>query len=446
MVDNICAPATPYGSSAISIIRCSGPDTFKLINKIFKGKDLTKVNSHTMHYGYIMDGDQMIDEVLCNVFISPKSFDGENCVEINCHGGVLVTNKVLGLLLRSGFRMAERGEFSKRAFLNKKLDLTQAEAIMDVIGAQNDIALKVGTNSLRKSTTKLIRTFRDDLLDILAKIEVNIDYPEYEDSIEVTNNYLLPVIDKMLIDMKVILKNSEVSKIAIHGIKTAIVGKPNVGKSSLLNMLLDEDKAIVSDIPGTTRDLVEGSLNVGNITLHLVDTAGIRESFDYVEKIGIERSTKAIKEANLIFLVLDSTKPLDETDQELIKLTESKPRIIIANKSDGEPVWDMEEAVMMSAKEKTGIQELTDKLHEVTNIDTLNIDEGKFLANQRQIDLMKKSYQHLLNAKEACEMGIDVDLIEIDLKQAFDYLGNITGDSSPEELITALFTKFCLGK
>ena len=317
---------------------------------------------------------------------------------------------------------------------------------MDVIGAQNDIALKVGTNSLRKSTTKLIKTFRDDLLDVLAKIEVNIDYPEYEDVIEVTNNYLLPVIKKMIIDMKAILKNSEVSKIAIHGIKTAIVGKPNVGKSSLLNMLLDEDKAIVSDIPGTTRDLVEGSLNVGNITLHLVDTAGIRESVDVVEKIGIERSSKAIKEANLIFLVLDSTKPLDETDKELIKLTESKPRIIIANKSDGEAVWNMDEAIMMSAKEKEGIQELTNKLHEVTNIDSLNVDEGKFLANQRQIDLMKKSYQHLLNAKEACEMGIDVDLIEIDLKQAFDYLGNITGDSCPEELITALFTKFCLGK
>ena len=309
MVENICAPATPYGSSAISIIRCSGPDTFKLINKIFKGKDLTKVPTHTMHFGYIMDGKEIIDEVLCNVFVGPKSFDGENTIEINCHGGVLVTNKVLSLLLRSGFRMAERGEFSKRAFLNKRLDLTQAEAIMDVIGAQNDIALRVGTNSLRKSTTKLIKAFRDDLLDVLAKIEVNIDYPEYEDSVEVTNNYLLPLIDKMLVDMKDILRNSEISKIAIHGIKTAIVGKPNVGKSSILNMLLDEEKAIVSDIPGTTRDLVEGSLNVGNITLHLVDTAGIRESDDYVEKIGIERSTKAINEANLIFLVLHySTK------------------------------------------------------------------------------------------------------------------------------------------
>ena len=446
MVENICAPATPYGSSAISIIRCSGPDTFKLINKIFKGKDLTKVPTHTMHFGYIMDGKEIVDEVLCNVFVGPKSFDGENTIEINCHGGVLVTNKVLSLLLRSGFRMAERGEFSKRAFLNKRLDLTQAEAIMDVIGAQNDIALRVGTNSLRKSTTNLIRTFRDNLLDVLAKIEVNIDYPEYEDSIEVTNNYLLPLIDKMLVDMKEILRNSEISKIAIHGIKTAIVGKPNVGKSSILNMLLDEEKAIVSDIPGTTRDLVEGSLNVGNITLHLVDTAGIRESDDYVEKIGIERSTKAINEANLIFLVLDSTKELDDTDKELIRLTESKPRIIIANKSDGEAVWSIDEAVYMSAKEKLGIKELTDKLNEVTNIDTLNIDEGKFLANQRQVDLMKKAYNHLISAKEACEMEIDVDLIEIDLKQAFDYLGNITGDSSPEELITALFTKFCLGK
>lgn len=446
MVENICALATPYGTSAISIIRCSGPDTFKLINKIFKGKNLTKVPTHTMHFGYIVDGEQIIDEVLCNVFVAPKSFDGENTIEINCHGGVLVTNKVLSLLLRSGFRMAERGEFSKRAFLNKRLDLTQAEAIMDVIDAKNDIALKVGTNSLRKSTTNLIKKFRDDLLDVLAKIEVNIDYPEYEDAVEVTNNYLLPLINNMIVDMKQILKNSEISNIAIHGIKTAIVGKPNVGKSSLLNMLLDEDKAIVSDIPGTTRDLVEGSLNVGNITLHLVDTAGIRESVDVVEQIGIERSQKAIDSANLIFLVLDSTKPLDEVDNKLLEMTKGKPRIIIANKSDGESVWKIDEAVVMSAKDKTGIDSLTNKLHEVTNIDTLNIDEGKFLANQRQIDLMNKAYQHLLSAKEACQMFIDVDLIEIDLKQAFDYLGNITGDSSPEELITALFTKFCLGK
>lgn len=446
MVDNICAPATPYGTAAIGIIRCSGPDAIYLINKIFKGKNLNKVPSHTIHLGYIMDGEEIIDQVVCNVFRGPKSFDGENTVEINCHGGVLVLNKIIQVLLKNGFRLAERGEFSKRAFLNGRLDLTQAEAIMDVIGAQNNIALSASQNALRQSTTKLIRTFRDKLLDVLAKIEVNIDYPEYEDSIEVTHKFLEPILRDMLIDMKEILKNSEISKIAINGIKTAIVGKPNVGKSSLLNMLLDEEKAIVSDIPGTTRDFVEGSLNVGNITLHLVDTAGIRESIDEIEKIGIERSSKAIAEADLVFLVLDVSKTLDEVDEKLLDLTSNKPRIIISNKADKLPLWNIDGMVLISAKEKTGLKELSNKLLEVTNVENLNVDEGRFLANERQINLMNNAYKALKQALNACEVGMDIDLIEIDIKQAFDDLGAITGDSIPEELITALFTKFCLGK
>lgn len=446
MVDNICAPATPYGTAAIGIIRCSGPDAIYLINKIFKGKNLNKVPSHTIHLGYIMDGEEIIDQVVCNVFRGPKSFDGENTVEINCHGGVLVLNKIIQVLLKNGFRLAERGEFSKRAFLNGRLDLTQAEAIMDVIGAQNNIALSASQNALRQSTTKLIRTFRDKLLDVLAKIEVNIDYPEYEDSIEVTHKFLEPILRDMLIDMKEILKNSEISKIVINGIKTAIVGKPNVGKSSLLNMLLDEEKAIVSDIPGTTRDFVEGSLNVGNITLHLVDTAGIRESIDEIEKIGIERSSKAIAEADLVFLVLDVSKTLDEVDEKLLDLTSTKPRIIISNKADKLPLWNIDGMVLISAKEKTGLKELSNKLLEVTNVENLNVDEGRFLANERQINLMNNAYKALKQALNACEVGMDIDLIEIDIKQAFDDLGAITGDSIPEELITALFTKFCLGK
>ncbi len=268
MVDNICAIATPYGTGAISIIRCSGPNAIELVNQVFKGKDLTKTKSHTIHYGYILDEDKIVDEVLCNIFKAPKSFDGENTVEINCHGGVFVTNYVLQVLLKNGFRLAEPGEFSKRAFLNKKLDLTQAEAIMDIISSNNLLALKSSSNSLRKQTFKLIEDFREKILDILAKIEVNIDYPEYEDSIEVTNKYLLPVIEDLLKDMATILENSKISTIAIHGIKTAIIGKPNVGKSSILNLLLDEEKAIVSSIAGTTRDFVEGTLNIKDITFH----------------------------------------------------------------------------------------------------------------------------------------------------------------------------------
>ena len=446
MVDNICAIATPYGVGAISIIRCSGPEAIKLVNKIFKGKDLTKVKSHTMHHGYIMDNNEIIDDVLCNVFISPKSFDGENMVEINCHGGIYVTNLVLKTLLNNGFRLAERGEFSKRAFLNHKLDLTQAESIMDVISSTNKLALKGSQSSLRKSTYNLIKKFRDKILDILAKIEVNIDYPEYDDAITVTNDYLLPIIDEMLIDMKEILKNSEISTIAIHGIKTCIVGKPNVGKSSLLNTLLDEDKAIVSSVAGTTRDMVEGSFNIGNVTLHLIDTAGIHESNDLVESIGIKKSEEAIKSADLIFLVLDSSKELDKEDLSLLKITENKKRIIIANKIDLKPKWELKDAIYISAKNKDGLKELENKILDITNINTFESLNGNYLNNTRQINLMEKAYNSLLSAKDACLSMIDIDLIEIDIKAAFDALGEITGEASRDELITALFTKFCLGK
>lgn len=446
MVENICAIATPYGTGAISIIRCSGPQAIDLVNRVFKGKNLKNCKSHTIHYGYIMDGTDIVDEVLCNIFLAPKSFDGENTVEINCHGGIYVTNRVLQVLLNTGFRLAERGEFSKRAFLNQKLDLTQAEAIMDIISANNSLALKSSANSLRSSTSKLIHGFRDKLLDLLAKIEVNIDYPEYEDAVEVTHEFLEPILGELLRDMEVILDNSSISTIAIHGLKTAIVGKPNVGKSSLLNMLLDEDKAIVSSVAGTTRDFVEGSLNIRNITLHLIDTAGIHHSTDDVEAIGIERSKKAIASADLVLLVLDSSRPLEEEDYLLLKITEQKKRVIIANKADLEPSWKMEESIGISTKQGKGLEALADKIYEITNIHRLNIDEGKFLNNQRQVSLMSRAYQSLKNALCAAKEGVDIDLIEIDIKQAFDSLGEITGEAYPDELITALFTKFCLGK
>lgn len=446
MVENICAIATPYGTGAISIIRCSGPQAIDLVNRVFKGKNLKNCKSHTIHYGYIMDGTDIVDEVLCNIFLAPKSFDGENTVEINCHGGIYVTNRVLQVLLNTGFRLAERGEFSKRAFLNQRLDLTQAEAIMDIISANNSLALKSSANSLRSSTSRLIRGFRDKLLDLLAKIEVNIDYPEYEDAVEVTHEFLEPILGELLRDMEVILDNSSISTIAIHGLKTAIVGKPNVGKSSLLNMLLDEDKAIVSSVAGTTRDFVEGSLNIRNITLHLIDTAGIHHSTDDVEAIGIERSKKAIASADLVLLVLDSSRPLEEEDYLLLKITEQKKRVIIANKADLEPNWKMEESIGISAKQGKGLEALADKIYEITNIHRLNIDEGKFLNNQRQVALMSRTYQSLKNALCAAKEGVDIDLIEIDIKQAFDSLGEITGEAYPDELITALFTKFCLGK
>ncbi len=446
MNDNICAIATAYGVGAISIIRCSGPDTFKLVNNVFKGKDLTKVKSHTVHYGHIMENGEAIDEVLCTVFKGPNSFDGEDIIEIGCHGGIYVTNRVLGVLLNNGFRLAERGEFSKRAFLNHRLDLTEAESIMDIISSENEIALKSSLSSLRSSTKKLITKFRDKILDLLAQIEVNIDYPEYEDSVDVTHNYISPILDEMIKDIEVILNNSKISTIAIHGVNTAIVGKPNVGKSSILNMMLDENKAIVSDIPGTTRDLVEGRLNIGNVTLNLIDTAGIHETLDYVESIGIERSKKAIEKADLVLMVLDASKELEALDNELLKLTANKNRIIILNKNDLDSKISIPDSISISALKSEGMDILSEKILEVTSINSIKNMDGNYLNNNRQIALMNKAYNSLLNAKEATNNLVDISLIEIDIKDAFDALGEITGESYPEELITALFTKFCLGK
>jgi tRNA modification GTPase len=446
MMENICAISTPYGVGAISIIRASGPDSISLVNKIFKGCDLTKVKSHTINYGHIIDDKGIVDEVLCNVYLKPNSFDGENMVEINCHGGIYVTNRVLSLLLENGFRMAMPGEFSKRAFINHKIDLTQSEAIMDIISSSNDIALRSSNDALRKSTLKLIKSFRDDILDVIAKIEVNIDYPEYEDSVDVTHNYLKPIVDDMIEKMKVILDNSKISTIAIHGVKTAIIGRPNVGKSSLLNMMLDEDKAIVSNIPGTTRDLVEGTLTIGNVTLNLVDTAGIHETKDLVESIGIKRSKEALDSCDLVLLVLDSSEDLKEEDKYLIKITENKNRIVILNKSDLKSKIKFDNAISISALKNEGMDLLAKKILEITSINNITKMDGNYLNNIRQIDLMDKAYNSIIEAYDACLNLVDISLIEIDIKKAFDLLGEITGESYEDELLDALFTKFCLGK
>ena len=446
-MENICALATPYGVSAIAIIRASGDDSIKLISSIFSGKDLTKVKSHTINYGYILDkNNNPIDEVLCNVYFAPKSFDGENMVEINCHGGTFVIEKIIKRLLEIGFRLAERGEFSKRAFLNHKADLTGVEAIMDVISATNDISLNASISSLRKSTLNLVHKFRNDILDILAKIEVNIDYPEYEDMVDVTHKYLEPVLLNLKEKMKEILDNSKISNVAIHGIKTAIVGRPNVGKSSLLNMMLEKDKAIVSNIPGTTRDLVEDNLTIGNVTLNLVDTAGIHETKDLVESIGIKRSKEALDSCDLVLLVLDSSEDLKEEDKYLIKITENKNRIVILNKSDLKSKIKFDNAISISALKNEGMDLLAKKILEITSINNITKMDGNYLNNVRQIDLMDKAYNSIIEAYDACLILVDISLIEIDIKKAFDLLGEITGESYEDELLDALFTKFCLGK
>ncbi len=446
-MDNICAIATPYGVGAISIIRTSGPDAIKLVNEVFKGKDLTKVDGHTLNYGYIMDKDIIVDEILASVFIAPNSFSGENSVELNCHGGIFTTNKVLEVLLKNGFRLANPGEFSTRAYLNKKMDLTQAEAVMDIISSNNMNALKSANLSLRKSTKKLIDSLRADILNIIAQIEVNIDYPEYDDAVVMTNEILIPATKEVITKIEIIEKNSEISKVAIHGISCAIIGKPNVGKSSILNMLLDEDKAIVSPFAGTTRDIVEGDITIGGITLHLIDTAGIRDSDNYVEQIGIEKSKKAINNAELILLVFDNSKYLDKDDLELLELTKNKKRIIIVNKIDLNKELDLSfKYIPFSTINKTGIELFIDELINITKVNEFVVEDQNYLSNTRHLANLSKAKTSLLNALNASLYNMDVDLIEIDLKQAFNILGEITGEAYQDELIDALFSKFCLGK
>lgn len=444
-MDNICAIATPYGNGAISIIRTSGPDAISLVNKIFKGKNLTNVKGNRIVYGHIVDNDEVIDEVMVSVFRTPHSFDGENSCEINCHGGVFVTHEVLKTLLKNGFRLAEPGEFSKRAFLNHKMDLTEAESIMDIISAENKLALKSSLNALNSSIHKLVKGLRDRILSLLAKIEVNIDYPEYDDVVEVTRDFLEPEVRSLIREMNVILENSKISKIVHNGISTAIVGRPNVGKSSLLNMLLDEDKAIVSNIAGTTRDIVEGSVNLGDITLRLLDTAGIRESNDVIENIGIAKSKESIDRADLVLLVLDVSEELTAVDKELMELVQNKPHIFVANKTDLPNAWQQEKVIYLSTKNRDGLLELKDEIFKVTSLNKFN-PTNQALNNVRQVNLMEQAKLSLGQALETALYTEDIALTGIDLKNAFDTLGEITGEAYPEELITALFTKFCLGK
>lgn len=445
--DSICAIATAYGVGSISVIRCSGQDCLALADSVFKGRSLIKAKPNTIKYGYIMDGDDIVDEVLVSVFHGPHSFTGENSCEISCHGGIYNTNRVLEVLLKNGFRLAEPGEFSKRAFLNGRIDLTQAESIMDIISSSNEVALKAGIRSLRKGTSNMISQMQEELLSLIASIEVNIDYPEYDDAVVMTDEIILPVLNQMITKMENILEHSKIGVMAVHGIKTAIIGRPNVGKSSLLNMLLDEDKAIVTDIAGTTRDVIEGSLTIGNVTLKLVDTAGIRKATDEVERIGIERSKAALNEAELVLLVLDGTSKLTDEDRELLELTKNKSRLIVVNKSDLSKQIDLnEDYISISAKNHIGINELEQRLLDITKLKDFNVNDNNYLSNTRHIAKVDEALASLRSAKEACLAHIEVDMIEIDIKNAWTLLGDIIGRNSSDLLLNELFSKFCLGK
>ena len=447
--DTIVAIATAPSNSAISIIRLSGSEAIEIANSVFKGKNLKKVKSHTIHYGYIHNNNDIIDEVLVSVFKSPKTFTREDVVEINCHGGIYVTNKVLELLLVKGARLADPGEFTKRAFLNGRIDLTQAEAVIDMIESNTASSLKMANLGLLGETKKVISDFREKILECLLKIEVNIDYPEYEDEEQITEDILIPRLRALQNNMEKVLQKSEVSRIIKYGVKTAIIGKPNVGKSSLLNALIREDKAIVSNIAGTTRDIVEGSINIGGIVLNLIDTAGVRDTDDFVEKIGVEKTKKIIDEADLIMLVFDNNTPLNNDDLELLDITKTKNRIIVINKKDLASKIDIDvtdEVLYISSFDVNDISKLENKIKEICNYtDVTNID-STYIGNTRQIAKLKIAKKQLDDAMESLNMGLPIDLACVDIKNCWISLGEILGEVSSEDLINELFSRFCLGK
>lgn len=440
--DTIAAIATAAVDGAISIIRMSGDQAIEIASSICN-IDLTKKQSHTINYAFIVDpiSHEEVDEVLITIFKAPKTFTREDIVEINCHGGRFITKKILQYCLMQGARLSEPGEFTRRAFLNGRIDLTQAEAINDMILANSNANVKIAMHGIRGSVRKLLEPLISDILDIIANIEVNIDYPEYDDVEQLTNELVLPKANAWMKRIDKILDQAMSGQLVKEGIKTAIVGKPNVGKSSLLNALLEEEKAIVTNIAGTTRDIVEGCIQIQGLTLNLIDTAGIRDTFDVVEKIGIERSLKAIEEAQLIIVVLDASRDLDEQDKELLRLTEEKTRILVYNKSD---VVKKEEQISISASNGE-IDALLNEIHRLYDKHKIVIEEP-ILANERQISFMLKAKQNMLQAIEAMHTGMELDLVEIDIQDAYTALKEIIGEVHREDLLDTLFSNFCLGK
>ncbi len=446
--DTIVAISTALGKSAINIVRMSGDDVFRIADSIFKGASLRDAHSHTIHYGKIHDNGALIDEVLVSVFKAPKTFTREDMVEINCHGGAFVTQKILELIVSKGARMAEKGEFTERAFLNGRIDLTQAESVMDIVEARSEYGLRLAGKGLQGEVRDLIQSLRDALMEIIAHIEVHIDYPEYDDVDELTADVLIPKTEALLNEIGNILKRASTGKVLREGIKTAIIGRPNVGKSSVLNALLKEEKAIVTEIKGTTRDVVEGQINIGGIVLNLFDTAGIRDSDDLIEKIGIDKTKKIIEEAELILYVLNNNEPLSQEDERLLEMTDHKNRVVIINKIDLESKIDrtFEESVHISALKKTNIEALEKKIKDMFLQEEIDFSGQTYLANARHIAKMRQADAMLKEALQAAHNRLPVDIIEVDLKNAWEALGEIIGESGDNELIDTLFSRFCLGK
>ena len=448
--DTIAAIATSMGRSAVNIIKISGPESISIVSKIFT-KDLSKLEPNTINYGFIKEGNELIDEVLVSLFTSPNSQTGEDIVEINTHGGISVTNKVLELVLSNGARLAEPGEFLKRAFLNGKKDLIEAEAISDLINAKTEEARKMSLKGLSGELSKKIKTLRNKILNIIANIEVNIDYPEYEDAIIYTNELLKTNINEIQSDLEKLVKESEKGTLLNNGINVGIVGKPNVGKSSLLNLLINEDKAIVTDIEGTTRDIVEGNITINGVTLNLIDTAGIRETNNVVEKLGVEKSKDIINKSDLIIALFDISRPFTLEDEAILSSIKAKKSIIILNKTDLPIKIDLNKftsynVIKTSVKEDIGKDKLLNMIKELFSLNEIETGDFTYLSNARQISLIKEALKLCLEIKYQNEQNTPVDLIQIDLQNLWEKLGEITGDAYKDELLDEIFSKFCLGK
>ena len=442
--ETIVALATPPMKSALAIIRVSGDDAFDIVSKIFS-KDLRKIDKRTLLFGKIVNEKEIIDEVVVAVYKGPKSFTGEDLVEIICHGSVLIANQIIELLLSKGARMATNGEYSSRAFLNQKIDLIQAEAINDIINATTKEAKALSMLSLEGETSSLVIPIKTRLADILALIEVNIDYPEYED-IEVANKEkVISIVDELLPQIEKLTKQGEQGKIVKEGVKVAIVGKPNVGKSSLLNALLGESKAIVTDVAGTTRDIVEGEINLNGIVLHLLDTAGIRDVDDKIESIGINKSKESIQKADLVIVVLDASKPLEKEDEEILEMSTNSKRIVVYNKSDISNETNYKYGNITISALNNDISLLKDAIYKELGISN-NVFTTPSLNNARQLGLLKRVMNSLLKAKEDAENDLSIDLVAVNLFDAYSSTLEILGETNQIDLSKEIFSRFCVGK
>lgn len=451
MDTTIAAIATNnIGVGAINIIRISGPESIQVVSKIFSNKKFPSAPSHTIHYGYIKEGENVIDEVLVMLMRAPKTYTREDVVEINCHGGYATTNKILELLYQNGAVPAEPGEFTKRAFLNGRINLLEAESISDILEAKTIAQSNMALSGLTGKTTKLIEELREKMVGLLSNIEVNIDYPEYQDELQITKENITPVLKEIKKELEKIIEESKNGQIIKNGIKVAIIGKPNVGKSSLLNTLLEEEKAIVTNISGTTRDMVEGSINYKGILLEFIDTAGIRETNDFVEKIGVEKSKKIMKEADITILVLNGNEPLTKEEKELISTLEKQENIIFVNKIDLESkieeIKTNSKIIKGSTLKKLGIEELKESILEKFQIKDLSTKDLTYLSNTRQISLAKKALQKIEHVIKENNLSTPVDMLAIDIKSAWEDLGRIIGEYYETELVDNIFERFCLGK